>query len=244
MLRAVNEEYLFKRLIKEEVKRALLYETLLYSYSPSFIFSRLKSLGFNDIKFNKNSNVFNINFVLNKNNKERYDKLNNFLNHKCGWFHSASIAGGRVMKNNLGFLKEESGIISLQYESKFDIRVDNVPSKLYHLTTIEKLDKILRVGLTPKSSTKFFSFDDRIYFSRTVKSLIDFSFKKFQITKKNLFVVLEIDGDNLPHGMRFFRDPNFFNGLYTLENIKPKDIKPILKVYLTENGEVERIENY
>ena len=101
--RIFNESDLLRQLIKEEVERNFLYEGLIYSYPPTFIFPRLKNLGFYDVIYGKN-NVFNINFVLDNNNKGRYDELNNFMDNICGWKHGTTKSSDFIIPNKLDFL--------------------------------------------------------------------------------------------------------------------------------------------
>ena len=87
---------------------------------------------------------------LDKNNKERYDKLNDKLDGFYGWFQGASIANGRPVKDKLKFLEENEGSLSLQYEPKFDLALSKLPPKIYHLTLFRKVDKIKKLGLSPR----------------------------------------------------------------------------------------------
>lgn len=232
----MDEKDLLRQLIKEQVKRELLYEGLIVSYSPSFIFPRLKNLGFNSVSYNKAQSVFNINFQLDKNNKERYNELNNFLKNVCGWEHGATKSNNQIVPSKTDFLDVENGNAILQYEAKFNLRADNIPDKLYHLTTKDKCDKILSNGLTPKSSFRFFNFTDRVYLSLNIDALTSFAIQKSNITEKNDFVILEINGNKLNPNMRFFKDPNFINGIYTLENIPPQAIKVVFELNVDGNN--------
>lgn len=232
----MNQHDFLRILIKEDINRQLLYEGLIFSYSPDIIISKLKKFGFRDVVYN--GKTININFVLSNQNKEIYEKLNGFLTNVCGWFHGISIAGGMPTKDKIDFLKHKSGNVILQYEAKFDIEVSKVPNELYHLTTCLKLDKILNNGLTPRSSTEYFNFQDRVYLSANKQSLVDLSKQKLLINKKHCFIVLKVSTNGVSDRIRFFVDPNFSNGFYTLENIPNSALEPIEKIMIDNKNNI------
>ena len=133
-------------------------------------------------------------------------------------------------------MSETSGIATLQYEAKFDVEIEKAPKELFHLTRTKSLDKILKSGLTPKASTKFFNYKDRIYFSTDLEPLVDLALQKNIIENDNEFVFLRINGAKLNYGIRFFKDPNFINGVYTLENVSKSAIEPYAKLHIAEDG--------
>jgi hypothetical protein len=219
-----NEEFL-KILIKEELERKVLYEGLIFSYPPTKVIKELKKRGFFDVAYN--NKTININFLLSKNNKEKYKSLNDFMQNLFGWFHGVSIAGKTPTKDKLDFLKHSNGNVTLQYEAKFDIEVDDIPEHIYHLTTCDKLKKIQKIGLTPHDSLDYFNFENRIYFSLNKEKLKDLSKIKSSITSNNCFVILNIQVKGFSNRIRFFNDPNFEGGIYTLENIPPQTIEAV-----------------
>jgi hypothetical protein len=126
--------------------------------------------------------------------------------------------------------------IELVFEAKFDIE-SHIPEKLYHLTIKEYEKSILRKGLVPRSGSKLTSHLDRIYLCKTVedcKRLIpqmlfyytgekdDNIYKKGKkLYKKDLTpVIFEIDGKSLN---KLYRDPNYHQGFYTMDNV-PKEM--------------------
>jgi hypothetical protein len=219
-------------LIRENLDRQLLYEGLIFSYSPKIIMPKLIKLGYKDISYN--GKTININFVLSEKNKEKYEELNKFLYNVCGWFHGVSITGGIPTKYKLDFLNHHIGNVFLQYEPKFDVEIDKIPNNLYHITTCDKLNKILKNGLTPRTSTQYFNFENRIYLSKDKESLLNFAKQKFQINKTECFVILQLYINTFTDRIRFFIDPNFNGGIYTLENIPKQTIKPIEKITIDD----------
>ena len=236
--RFTSHDILMRQLIREEINKKLLYEGLSVSFNPSFIYPRIKKMGFEDIRYDNNRKIFSINFVLNNDNSPRYEKLNNFMDNVCGWMHGATMGGGKTIPNKLDFLKTLEGNAFLQYEAKFNIEINKLPKILYHLTVFDNLNKILKIGLIPKSSEYIFNYKDRIYFSENIDSLINLAKQKAKTKNIKEFAVLQIETSSLQIGIRFFHDPNFQDGMYTLENIAPLNILPILKISFDEKGNV------
>lgn len=230
----MNQHDFLKILLKEDLKRKLIYEGLIFSYPPKKVIIKLKESGFKDISYN--GKTINIKFILSENNKEIYEKLNNFLYNVCGWIHVVSITGGIPTKDKLDFLKHHNGYVYLQYEPKFDVEVSEIPNELYHLTTCDKLNKVLSKGLTPRTSVEYFNFEDRIYLSKNKESLINFAIQKSLITKKDCLIILKVNINSFSNRIRFFIDPNFNNGIYTLENIPKGTLEPIERIDIDDEN--------
>ena len=232
----MDQHDFIKLLIKENMERQLLYEGLLFSYSPKFIIPRLIKLGYKDVSYN--GKTININFPLSNQNEEKYGELNNFLLNICGWFHGVSVTGGVPTKDKLDFLNHKVGNVFLQYEAKFDIEMHKIPDTLYHLTTCDKLNKILKNGLTPRTSTQYFNFENRIYLSTDKDVLINFAKQKSNINKTDCFIILKLYISTFTDRIRFFKDPNFKEGIYTLENIPKETIEPIEKIIFDDGSNI------
>lgn len=229
------EDRLIRQLVREAARRAVLYEGLIYSYSHEIVIRKVFERGF---RVNRDAmGKIIVGFELSKKNRERYQELNDFLDNVCGWIHGSSKAGGTILHNKTAFLPHSSGIVHLIYEPKFNVEVSKKPEVLYHVSPISKIENIMRVGLTPRSSDYYFSFKDRIYLSREIDLLYNFAKKKFQISGgvEKKFVIFAIKPNKQ---VRFFEDPNFREGVYTLENISRFSITPIEEVELDESGEV------
>ena len=130
-------------------------------------------------------------------------------------------------------------LMDIQYEPRFQNKVnDEVFSrdKIYHLTRSVSLDKILSIGLTPRTCNKQFNYPDRIYFflDQPSISICRLLVKQFNIDSANKgkpiyngnYSLLEIDTKYLKDN-NFFFDPNAENCVYTKHNVKPKAIKVI-----------------
>jgi hypothetical protein len=242
MKKFTSEKDLLKQLIKENINRMVLYEGLIYSYAPSFIIPKIKKSGFDKVFYDSKRNIFSIEFKLGKDNKERFESLDKFLDDVCGWFHGSTVYNNFFLPDKNSFLLEKKGVANLQYEAKFDIKIEKIPKELYHLTKTKNLSNVLKKGLIPKSSIQFFNYKDRIYLSTNVNSLIDLASQKNFIVNDKQFTILKIDGTKLNYGIRFFKDPNFENGLYTLENIHPNFLKPVIELNFDENNNITKTE--
>lgn len=126
----------------------------------------------------------------------------------------------------LEFIKTELPVI-LYFEAKFDVPLngDEIPDKSYHITPKKYLNKILSIGLVPKSKEQLSYHPDRIYLSYNKDGLkILFKNKKF-ISDEIEFSILQIDTKKLyrERVITFYKDPNFQDfGFYSLRNI-PKE---------------------
>lgn len=105
------------------------------------------------------------------------------------------------------------------YERKFEKEYDLKPTTLYHVTSLDSINKIKRQGLVPKSRNKKSIHPDRIYlvvkkedFNNT--DLLDYINKP---------VILEIDNSKL--NLKLHHDINFDGAVYTTDNIPPQSIK-------------------
>ena len=136
--------------------------------------------------------------------------------------------------------------IALFLEAKFDQLINPVPSKLYHITLDIYVDKILKIGLIPRSKSKISNHPDRIYLSDSIKEIIPFG--EYILSEYNLrikdniktkiaknFNIFEIDTkcfnrqDENGFVMKLYKDVNFpDNGFYTLNNISPEFLKLII----------------
>lgn len=133
--------------------------------------------------------------------------------------------------------------IIISFESKFGDIEPVIPDKLYHLTIKEYEQKILKYGLTPRSKSKLTSHTDRIFLCKTISDceLLSPQMKIYYNSEKdnNIYIngnkkykkdtnllILEIDNkDNVIK--KLYKDPNYINGYYTLDNIPPKYIKVV-----------------
>lgn len=164
-----------------------------------------------------------------------------------GWFPSTlevvNIFGAKnkVIFNRDYLLNPSNNLtdVKITFESKYDILDKNIPKKLYHLSIQHYEDSISKYGLLVKSKSKLTAhdYDGRIYLCKTpndCKILINpmkvfYSKEKDSILysgknpKKNYnkntkWIIYEID-TSLAGINKIYKDPNYINGYYYLNNI-------------------------
>ena len=168
-----------------------------------------------------------------------------------GWFPSIMEITNRIgsvirKKMDIAYILKNSrdiDNIEITFESKFDEKVENVPDKLYHLSIKEYDKNIKRMGLSTRSQSKLSLHTDRIYLCYNIQdceNLIPQMLKYYseerdiniyslskKLYKKNIEpIIYEID--NSDNKINFlYKDSNYSDGFYTLENINKERIKEV-----------------
>lgn len=131
--------------------------------------------------------------------------------------------------------------VTLQFEPKFQEddteKIKANTDKLIHLTPSYNLDKIKKIGFTPKTKNGLFDFPDRVYFltdGTDVNSLINIA-KNLKDYKSNSdfiksFSVIFVDVDLIPDKIKLYLDPNYIFGVYTYDNIPADTISEIEEI--------------
>ena len=113
---------------------------------------------------------------------------------------------------------------------------DSIGEHIYHVTTKNKLQNILKNGFTPKNANKLgFMYDGRCYFflrtdfvlqyikqsEKTNKEYID-----RELIETNDYVLFEIKTDNIKDKIKFYPDVKFPKGIsiFSYANIPPSEI--------------------
>jgi hypothetical protein len=215
-----------------------------------------------NIKYNiiKKDNIFSIKVFDTNITSNIIDIIEIFLSsifNLYGWFPSKmyleNIYG---MKNSKKFDKDElfmyiKNLLSIEivFECKFDVIIENIPKKLYHLT-IEHYEKsILKNGICPKYKSKLTThdYDGRIYLCDSIlkcKSLIsrmnlfykeemydilyDIRNTKKYYNKNTKWLLFEVDTEKAGID-KLYQDPNFLGGYYYLNNIPVESLKIVEK---------------
>jgi hypothetical protein len=181
-------------------------------YSSKFIFSKSKN-SFSIKTFSTDINTLNNGIIKDANN--------------LGWFPSYIETEEYTGKWNEKYFKE--GEIKLRFEAKFDEEiVENIPDILYHITPTQNADKILKIGLVPKSRSKASYHPDRVYLSKDLEDIENLGEMFYQKTGINDWTVLKIKTDMVPGDyLKLYTDHNYRQGYYTLNNIPPQAIEKI-----------------
>lgn len=156
--------------------------------------------------------------------------------NNLGWFVATYETSNKRGKFDLSsFLKDMDdydGAIRFNIEQKYDYELSRskVGDKLYHITSPAAVDKILKIGLTPKTRSKMATHPDRIYLSNSISDLTAIADQMDSFLRGNGTVILQIDTNKIPSKAKFYRDPDFSNdprddgGFYTYTNIPPNAI--------------------
>jgi hypothetical protein len=151
-----------------------------------------------------------------------YNNVNHLLN-TLGYHISYIIQNNKQIKLNELDINQDYILCA---EPKYDIKVV-VPKIIFHATLSKYVNKIKKIGIIPKSNNKISLHPDRIYFSIKIEDAIKFAEyleNKYE-TSSAIVVISTIELDN-----NFYSDINFKDsGVYTLNNISPKNIIKIIK---------------
>ena len=200
----------------------------------------------NNIKFKLDVNNTNDTFKLTLYEKEinSYESILSLINN-IGYFPSSIKVYNTVPNKNtekfINYIYDFNKIkkeirkinfikLTLSCEALFDYEVLNLPHVIYHVYPTKYKDKILNIGLIPKSRMRKSYHPERCYFTY---SIIDANnlIKEFQLNdiKNNLelidYSILKIDSSDMKNktndkDIKFFIDPNSV-GFYTYDNINP-----------------------
>ena len=193
----------------------------------------VKNVGM-EIKQNEDGDKILINFGKKLNNKN-IDNLFSWIDN-LGWFISFYIINKFPMEpvkfTDINALKEDNELytlIHMSLETKYAQEIGRGAHEImYHISPLKYKYKIDKIGLIPKTLSKLSYHPERIYLSidkDSAKRLIP-SFEELSKDKHNDgWIIYKVDITGLTdynNGVRFFRDPNLPEGIYTLSNIPPQ----------------------
>jgi hypothetical protein len=119
-------------------------------------------------------------------------------------------------------INKKPKVIILQFESKYDSIVD-IPRYVYHITSADNINKIKRIGLTPRTQSKLSNHPERIYVSLDEENSSEMYWEVRGFFRNKTGIELVIDTNQL--NQPFYDDPNFQDsGVYTYKNIPPQAI--------------------
>jgi hypothetical protein len=158
-----------------------------------------------------------------------------WITHLFGYYPSYvwlenKLGKKNYFKYNEKYVSNSYAKIKIRFEAKYnDKSYKNdivVPNMAYHLTPQKNKENILRNGLIPKRKNRKSTHPDRIYFFYNLNNyniLLD-SLKQSDYMNGDVFdyLLLEVklSEDNIIH-----TNPNYINGVFTYDNINPKNIK-------------------
>lgn len=220
-----------RKVITEAYYKKVIGEGLIKTHNPKHVTDRLNRFGNKRLKcyFFRDLEELNLGFI----NIEFFDKDESFVNDvikymdNMGYFFSSWVDIYNDVIKKPSTLTDYNEIYQLKFEPKFDIEYNTDNRYLYHVTDKKHLNKILKIGLTPKTKSKISEHPDRIYLAINLESAHDISYQMniagFINTEDQ--VLLKIDTQENP--LFLMVDGQFKGGVYTTYNIKPEDIEVI-----------------
>jgi len=242
----IYENIEFYRNIKEKNKNIVesIKEGLIYSWSYNIFKNKLKDL-LNSIK------EFDVNILLNnhyieleiniKNEINFLEKIKNILNQ------SGYLISNWKYKNEKEFrtsdlpekLNFKNKNLILRFNKKYDLEEKGVRYKMYHITNIRLLNKIIKKGILPRNNNVLEKHEERIYLfdniesanlylddKNTNKTIKDID-KISDLMDEDFFIILEVDL-RLVRRIKLYKDPKFNEqdgAYYTEDSIPPICIK-------------------
>lgn len=230
-----------------------LIKTLDGEKGVNYLVQTLSVLNFNVSGFFKNDRISftinNFNKIQNNRLDNLFDTISSIITNLYGWFPSNMIIENtskliinkKFDEKYLKLNNDNIESIIIEFDSKFDEIENNKFEKLYHLSIQEYDNKIKKYGLSPRSKSKLSSHTDRVYLCKSIddceilipqmklyyseekdNNIYKLGNKKYR--KNTKWIIYEIDNTT---NTTLYKDPRYINGYYTLENIKPENIKEI-----------------
>ena len=204
----------------------------------------LQNVNIHIIKNDNNSFDLHLKGVQNSHNiKLQLDYLSSLITDRHGWFpskmklisltglHNSLMYDSEIIITKCEFLKK----VVITYEAKYDLEI-NIPDVLYHLSINQFKNSVISNGLVPKSKSKLSKHMDRIYVCGAIDACynlinnmkMNYSGIKFKNSNNIIddsWILYKIDTKGLD--LKLYKDPNYNEGYYIIDNIPPSNIKII-----------------
>lgn len=133
-----------------------------------------------------------------------------------------------ILKLGIHWEARKTSLFNLVIEAKYDVEVEigpDFPKFLYHTTLNNKVPKILKIGLSPKSGEKLSLHPGRVYLAGSIETAAELADMMHRMDPPDkLRIILKIQTSKLRSHTRFFMDPNANDAIYTYDNIPPDAI--------------------
>ena len=157
-------------------------------------------------------------------NQELSQKLLNLIDSSGYFIATAGAFENKIKdKSKIKDYVLNSDDISISIEPNFDTKIDFDGEYLYHTTDKKNLDKILSVGLIPKSKNTRSFYPERVYLSPSLEYMDSIKYQ-LNTNKPAEYVFLKIKNYD---GLSLYKDVRFKGGFYTFDSISPKYIEVI-----------------
>jgi hypothetical protein len=133
--------------------------------------------------------------------------------------------------------KYANNTIGIRFDIKAKYDKDNtyleITNNYYHVTRTKVEQKILKIGLAPRSKGKMWSHPDRIYLAKRIMDAVALA-ETFSVMENDhqytIFKVDIISAAKQNKELKLYNDPDMSGGLYTLSNIHPKFLKVVKRI--------------
>jgi len=155
------------------------------------------------------------------------------LTNNLGWFPAnmssydndgnfKQLVWDENLRNFAALIKKQFTNILFLFEAKYDIQVEDFPDILYHVCEKKYADKILKIGLVPRSRSKKAFHPERVYLCKDLNDAVILINQFDSLDKNKYWVILRIDVFSIQDYLKLYKDPNYAEkGFYTLNNIPP-----------------------
>lgn len=231
--------------------KVLCSEGIIKSYNIGFVLDRLSQrfglVEWNNTDYDKCYGYIIVNKEINPkevdvfdiiipSNSEYMDEIKKFC-QLCGWYCSAEFPQrGMEGYSRISFEKEH-------YSDEEQVKLGDA---YFHITPLQKVEKILRQGLCPKHNDKLSKHPSRVYLfpegdklgkhfnednAIEVADMLDNPLGRFsrRSGRKTPYAALLIDTDKC-NNLKVFADPNFRGAVFTYDNIPPQAIQFVCEV--------------
>lgn len=190
-------------------EQKLLYEGLILSYDIDILSDRLKSIGVDILNINKQNYTTRIYATIPPDKQQQTQQLL----IQCGWYNISPSSDIATIVPKFGELAND-----YVYETNKGI--------LYHVTPKYYSDKVMAQGLVPKSKHKIDRSQDLVHLLTDKNECISLSYSLSSTTSihPREYSLFKIDLNKLHKDHLkplFYFDPQYTNGVVTLENIPP-----------------------
>ena len=241
---------IFQKIIEKTEQRDYVCEGLIKSYSlldtQSFLrkFFSHPSYGLSIKIFNNDKIAVSFGTCATGLNENVLEYLITCAN-TCGYYPTLFItkdAMNKQIKFELDVAKTQlvrNNIYVILFSPRFQLPLDveDIPSILFHVSSVKYEEKIMSIGFVPKTKNKFENHPARVYFANSAESIkILLKHDKFINDSVDEYVIFKLDVKKLlidrPE-ISFYTDNSFKNrGYYTMDNISPKYLEVIHRIKL------------
>ena len=213
------------------IDEIMIYEGLEISYAMSACLMNLNRMWNIDNTFRYEEYEKTIKMViLRPPNLDDFNGIIKHIENFLGYFPAHIVTKTSNFKYTYEKAEEvikKQELAAVYFDAKYDVEIseDKLPPILYHISPSIHEEKILKIGLAPKSKNKLSKHPERIYLTFTPSAAIGLLGNRPFKETASKFTLFLVDFEKLKttRVIRVFEDPMYYGkGCYTYENIPPK----------------------